>query len=198
MNIIKKFLIYTTVIISFFFISSIKVSAATPSNIYFLGDSRFVGMSKYDSNNINHLYHCEVGKGYSYLEKYISEIEHLVTEEDYIVINFGVNDLGNYEKYLVFINKISNELPCKIIYMTVNPVDELKEKSNGYNVTNIRINEFNDYLIENSNDNIYIVDANNYLSKNGFETVDGLHYTENSYKTILQYTNTYIENFDSE
>lgn len=177
--------------------SKIFVSANTPSKVYFLGDSRFVGMSQYDSNT-DHKYYCEVGKGYSYLEKYLSQIESTITQNDYLIINFGVNDLNNSEKYLELINKISSELECNIIYMTVNPVDEEKEKSNGYNVKNEKINAFNNYLVENSNKNIYMIDTNGYLCKESFQTVDGLHFTEETYKKILEYIENYIKTFKCE
>lgn len=190
----KKILVY--LILSFIIIFSIKVKVFAleeKSTIYFLGDSRFVGMKQYCEIE-NYKYYAEVGKGLSYLKQYMYEIKNKVSKNDFIIINFGVNDLNNKEEYVKFINQIEKEIPAKIIYMTVNPVEE----NSNYNVTNEKINEFNNYIVCNTNNDIYIMDTNKYLVKKGFTTNDGLHFTGETYKDILEYIETYLEYFDKE
>lgn len=162
--------------------------------VYLLGDSRFVGMSEYDLNT-NHKYYAKTSQGFKYLKKYYLEIKDTLTKNDFLIINFGVNDLTNKEKYVDFINEISKTNNCPIIYMTINPVDEILETQNRYTIKNIEIEEFNEYVAKNLNNNIYIIDTNKFLTSNNFETFDGLHYTENTYKEILNYLNNYLNNF---
>ena len=188
---IYKYPIFTLIFI--IFLANPKVFAIKNTNtIYFLGDSRFVGMQKYcDIKNCE--YYAEIGKGLTYLKSYMDDIKDSLNEDDLIIINFGVNDLGNKEEYVEFLNEIEKEIPARIIYMTINPVEENKGK---YEITNEEINEFNKYLVDNTSDNIYIMDTNKYLKENGFITTDGLHYTKETYKDILEYINLYLEYFN--
>lgn len=167
------------------------------SKIYMLGDSRFVGMQQFDSDDSSlHIYHAKVSEGYSYLTKTWNQIKDLPQKDDYIIINFGVNDLGNINKYIEFINNMTEETDAKIIFMTVNPVDEIKEASHGYTIKNSEVNDFNIKFVENCNDNIYIIDTNSYLNKEGFSTQDGIHFSKSTYEDILNYLNLYIQNFE--
>ncbi len=154
-------------------------------NYYFLGDSRSVGMSYIDTNK-NHFYTAKVGEGYKYfLDNYKSVIEKS-TKDDAIIINFGVNDLHNADKYIELINKMETETKSDIYFLTVNPVDEEKEAKNGYKIKNSDIDTFNKKLKENLNSNIKVIDSNSVLEKEGFDTVDGIHFTNNTYSKILE------------
>ena len=91
---------------------------------------------------------------------------------------------------------MTEETDAKIIFMTVNPVDEIKEASHGYTIKNSAVNDFNIKFVENCNDNIYIIDTNSYLNKEGFSTQDGIHFSKSTYEDILNYLNLYIQNFE--
>lgn len=191
-----KIIIKITIILLIlsFFIPRVK-AVENVSTIYLLGDSRFVGMNSVDDIE-NHKYYAKVGKGYDYLELYYNQIKNNLTENDFIIINYGINDLGNINKYIDFVNEISSKTPAKIIYMTVNPVNEYIESQSGYSIKNETVNDFNKKLAENLNSNIYIVDTNTYLTDNGFSTGDGIHYTQDTYKDILLYIDLYLDNFE--
>lgn len=152
-------------------------------NYVFLGDSRFVGMSNCKESNDTFI--CKVGEGYNYFCKNISNI----SENDIVIIGFGVNDLGNIDKYIELANSLTNE----VYYLTVNPVDEQKERENGYSVTNQQIDEFNNKLKANAT-NYKVIDTNSYLKQIGFSTTDGLHYDNATYIKIYEYIK---QNFQS-
>lgn len=164
-------------------------------NVFMLGDSRFVGMKSYDSDD-NHFYYAKVGEGYNYFKKTWNTVKNYVTDGDYVVINFGVNDLGNIDRYIELINQISTETNAKIIFMTVNPVDEYTESKHGYSVKNSKIDDFNKRISQETNDNVYIVNTNSYLTKNGFQSPDGVHFSKETYINILEYLNSYLDNFE--
>lgn len=145
-------------------------------NYVFLGDSRFVGMS--NCKQSNDIFICKVGEGYNYFCKNINNI----SENDIVIIGFGVNDLGNIDKYIELANSLTNE----VYYLTINPVDEQKERENGYSITNQQIDEFNNKLKENAI-NYKVIDTNSYLKQNGYSTVDGLHYDNVTYTKIYEY-----------
>lgn len=154
-------------------------------NIYFLGDSRSVGMSYIDENK-NHFYTAKVGEGYKYFSENYKSVIQKSTKDDAIIINFGVNDLGNAEKYIELINKMATETKSDIYFLTVNPVDEEKEASHGYKVKNSDIDSFNKKLKDGLSSKVTIIDSNSILKKEGFDTVDGVHYDNNTYKKILK------------
>ena len=145
-------------------------------NYVFLGDSRFVGMS--NCKQSNDIFICKVGEGYNYFCKNINNI----SENDIVIIGFGVNDLGNIDKYIELANSLTNE----VYYLTVNPADEQKERENGYSVTNQQIDEFNNKLKANAT-NYKVIDTNSYLKQIGFSTTDGLHYDNATYIKIYEY-----------
>lgn len=193
---IKKLSILFVALIILIILNPLKVLGVNnDSNIYMLGDSRFVGMKDYD-NSSNHFYYAEVGKGYKYLVETWNNMGNLPNENDYIVINFGVNDLGNIDKYIDFINQMQSETYAKIIVMTVNPVNETNEASHGYNIKNTTIDDFNRRISQETNSNIYIMDTNSFLTKNGFSSKDGIHFSSQTYENILDYCNSFIDNFE--
>ncbi len=104
-----------------------------------------------------------------------------------------VNDLYNNSNYVTYINQKANEWTkkgAKVYFVSVNPVDEVKEKQNGYSVKNSEIEKFNATLKNGLNANVNYIDTYN-LIKSNFKTTDGLHYTQGTsnliYKTICDY-----------
>lgn len=136
-------------------------------------------MSKYKTDKDTFI--CEVGQGYNY---FISNINSYNNSNKTIIIGFGVNDLYNIEKYINYVNNLSSNI--NIYFLTVNPVDEQKEKQYGYTVTNKEIINFNEKLKENAI-NYEIIDTYKYLIESGYETTDGLHYNNETYEKIYEY-----------
>ena len=98
----------------------------------------------------------------------------------------GVNGLEymNIATYLnyhakTWVDEDGNEL----YFVSVNPVNESKEASNGYSVKNSQIINFNTNIKNRLTRNIKYIDTYNSI-KGSFNTIDGLHYTNDTYKEI--------------
>lgn len=162
----------------------------------FIGDSRTVGMDKSVEDNDNEKYIAKGSMGYNYLEETAwAEFEKLVEEnsgkEINAVVNFGVNDLSNEEKYAEFINEKIKTLPdnVSVSWASVNPVKgnyvKLKE----------RIETFNEQLKTDLDSSIGYIDSYTWLMENGFSSSDGLHYSAETNKSIHDF---WVENLDKE
>ena len=152
----------------------------------FVGDSRYVGMSAYKEDTDTFI--AKNNMGYSYLEEQMSLIKQSCDKNTALIIGLGVNDLKySREKYITTINSMADAMDCKIYYMLVNPVDEKKEVSYGYSVENNTINEFNKAMKAELTSDVHIIDTYSYLQSQGYVTVDGLHYDNDTYKLIYDY-----------
>lgn len=151
------------------------------NKLVMIGDSRTVGMQT-AVNKENVVYIAEVGEGYNLLESKKTEIENYASDSNKVLVfNLGVNDLVNIDKYINFYKElINNNSSAHIYFMSINPVDEAKEASNGYSVKNSDIDNFNNKL-KSSFSNKY-VDINSSIQ---FDTSDGLHYSNETYEEIL-------------
>lgn len=155
----------------------------------FIGDSRTVGMCQ--SVSIGSNADCtiaEVGKGYQWLSSsdILGKIKSKLTEHpnSYVAINMGVNDVGNVNSYAKLYNDLANTYPkAKIVAISVNPVNDSKAKSYGYYVTDSQVVNFNNSLKSQLNNSIYYCDVYSKIINN-FDTTDGLHYTNDTYKKI--------------
>lgn len=158
---------------------SIKEVVFEEKKLLFTGDSRFVGMKDLSDGEI---FFAESGKGFPYFCSLQDSIKN--ENIDIIVVGFGVNDLYNVKKYVEYLN--NNPFSADVYFLTVNPVDEYTEKKYGYTITNKDIDEFNSYIKESA---VYykVLDTNSYLNSIGFETKDGLHYTDETYQNIYEY-----------
>ncbi len=147
-----------------------------------------------------------ISKGGASLEWFedeaMKDAYNLLDNDDYltynIVVNMGVNDIQYTDDYLESADKYFNNYlklaeyssKIKLYIMSVNPIIEKKlNKSQPQNVrTNKKIEKFNKVLVKDiskaDKDNIYYCDANRNLR---FGTDDGLHYTRNTNKEILNY-----------
>ncbi len=149
----------------------------------FIGDSRFVGMNNAVSMDDNYECIAKVGAGYDWLiSTAIPALEELVSsdtevDECVIVLGLGVNDTYNIDEYIDAYNELLSEYTVYVV--SVNPVEEGSEF-----VSNGQIRSFNDKLLELDID---YIDCYSYLIDTGFETVDGVHYTADTYKKIYYY-----------
>lgn len=156
------------------------------TGIIFIGDSRTVGMNKACgiSNNENEFVVARVGQGYNYLvNEALPEVESIRQQNELIdewiyVINLGVNDLGNVDKYKEKYEEIAKDSSVKVYIESVNPV------KNYPTVSNEQIENINN-TFKHINNTSYI-DVYNYLLENGFETADGLHYKPSTSEIIYK------------
>ena len=165
----------------------------TYNKIVLIGDSRFYGQSSYNFENSKTTYIAKSGEGLNFLKNSNSKIKSLDSSSTAFVINLGVNDLYNINNYISYINSLAISLNGKIYYLSVNPVDEQVEARNGYSVKNSQIDDFNK-KIKSGLKNVTYLDSNSYLKRNGFNTVDGVHYTKDTYQKISNFITKNIKN----
>ena len=186
--------------------------------IIFVGDSRteymknvLNGMGQTAIQNIKFV--CAEGQGLSWFQTTgYSQICSLIknsTNSIYspktaVIFNFGVNDLGNYEKYVEFYNSIEPVLTnkgCKLYFMSVNPVNRKMLASAGRgDRSEAKLRAFNTYMKAHLAPEYTYIDMYSYLKSTGYGYCsnkytssgsddsqyidDGLHYTSKTYKHI--------------
>ena len=103
-----------------------------------------------------------------------------------VVFAFGINDLGNIASYISYYNALMKEFPdTEFYFLSVNPVDEELASDKGYSVKNSAIKKFNTKL--KSAFGTKYIDTYTYLTKNKFSTIDGIHYTPDTYLELYNY-----------
>lgn len=170
--------------------ASAYTAAEAENLLIYMGDSRIAGMMSSITNK-SITYIAQSGAGYSWLvDSAIPELANKIEGKKFIVLAFGVNDLGNAANYLTKYQELKDTYPNVNIYiMSVNPVDEAKEAENGYTVTNESIENFNETMKNSFGENYIDVYAQ---IKDNFETEDGVHYTTETYKKIHKIVINYI------
>lgn len=164
-----------------------KVVKVFKGEYIFVGDSRMVGMQQAAASS-DTLYIAKVGQGYSWLKstggvklRYYLQANPKVK----VILALGVNDLGNSASYISYYKKLIKDFPkTQFSILSVNPVDEAKAKKNGYTVKNRSIEAFNRkmYLAFRTR----YVNTYKDLKKDGFQTRDGIHYTNETYQELNQ------------
>lgn len=153
----------------------------------FVGDSRTVGMHNAflkdgyeDSCTCSFI--AKSGEGFYWLyNDGITELEEALHADPYatVIFNLGVNDLEEAEQYISFYNELFSIYHDPSFYiMSVNPVND--EKCSG--ASNAEIEAFNEKMQEEFPDQY--LDCYDYLLEHGFETADGLHYSNDTYRNI--------------
>ncbi len=161
----------------------------------FVGDSRTVGMSM-SVKDSKTAYIGKVGEGYNWMKstadakvkKYLSYNPKLN-----VIFGFGVNDLGNVQKYISYYKSMITAYPnAKFYIMAINPVNDKTIRSyyRRTTVNNTKIRDFNKKVYSALKSNY--INTFYYLCKNGFDTVDGLHYTSATYKKIYNYVRAVV------
>lgn len=166
--------------------------------VFFLGDSRTVGMEQalsaggYDLTC--HTFLAKVGKGYSWLVTQSRTLEDFEHSPQIIIINLGVNDLGNCGKYQQLYDTYLDSCwqNCPVYIVSVNPVC-----SPCHSVSNAQIERFNESMQDWINEEnasapaeafpIRYIDTYSYLQETGFSSSDGLHYSAATYLRIYDY-----------
>lgn len=141
----------------------------------YVGDSRTQGIqSQLNKNNITYI--AESGKGYYwFVETAKNELSAYISADTqkFVVINLGLNDLGNNDQYINIYNTIiPNYKNVNFYFVSVNPVNEELANLNGYNVNNSQIEIFNQKL---SSTFVNYIDVYSQI-KDDFVTSDGIHY----------------------
>ncbi len=152
--------------------------------LVFVGDSRTVQLEKAVGTS-DKAYIAKVGEGYNWFQSTaLSEIPHYAGNGTTMIINFGVNDLANANKYIRLINNNIDDwinAGITVYYAAVTPVGE------GATVSNAQIESFNNKMREELDPRIQWIDGYTYLSQTGFSTPDGLHYNSDTYRNLYSY-----------
>lgn len=161
----------------------------------FCGDSRTVLMSQ-TINHPEHGYVAKSGNGYLWFRSTgMGELQELLNKNPRanVILNFGVNDVGNCSKYISLYQDLFKMYPMARFYIaSVNPVDdinypEIKERHK----STAEVEAFNKKM-KAAFPTRYI-DTYSYLKKIGFETIDGVHYSDQTYWDIYNYIMTQIK-----
>lgn len=175
-------------------------SGNTKSNkVVFIGDSRTVQMyaylngtwsgANYSSGGVHEvgsdIYVAEGAKGLAWMKDTgIPAAKKYFVKGNAIVILMGVNDLSNAENYITYVNKNAASWKSNgssLYFVSVNPCQ------GSYSNLNSSITTFNSKLKSGLDSSVGWIDTNSYLTKNGFNTTDGLHYDEATYRAIHDY-----------
>lgn len=157
------------------------VTAAVQAHSFiFVGDSRTIGMR--DAVNDACVYIGAEGEGYEWFaDAGLAALDEQLAGDprQNVILNLGVNDPKNISLYIDLYRSLPDRYPDTSFYiLSVNPLVD----SENFNTTNKMISLFNATMQSAFPDNY--LDSFSYLEKIGFETVDGLHYTEKTYQAI--------------
>lgn len=166
--------------------------AFVPQQYIMVGDSRFVGMQQ-AVGDAGCVWIGQVSAGLDWFANTaVPEIDAVVGDGSVIIINMGVNDLGNVWGYLDILNqKVPQwlEKGAVVYYMSVNPVE-----SHPY-ISNDDIANFNNILYNNMPPEVGWIETYSYLLEYGYGTQDGVHFDTGTYQTIFYYTMEVLAGF---
>ena len=151
-------------------------------HVIFVGDSRTVGMGKAEAHVSDRCaYIGESGEGYRWFIEYGIDLmdEAIRTWPDSpVVFNLGVNDCDHIHEYLEVYHEIEKAYPdTSFYYMSVNPVTE-----DSPHVPMSDILDFNRLL--KAEFPWQYIDTCSKMLHDGFEDVDGVHYSGDEYRRI--------------
>lgn len=164
-------------------------------NIIFIGDCRVSNLKKLESNeNSEDVCYYISSKKANYkwfrdvaIPKAQSIMDKNVYTKFRVVINLGLFDTKNEEKYVKLFKSLASDKwsKHKIYALSLNPIDEAQmEQSKIYSrkTTNTsKIKEFNLNLakdIGSDISNLKYVNTNGSIINNGYKTIDGINYDE--------------------
>lgn len=182
-----------------------KVKKIKDKKVIIVGDSRmeYIEIDKEIDIPFNFEFVAKSGMKIAWFkDEALDRVKDILKDNDYkydIVINMGVNDLNDEEydgddiadKYFDLYLKLAQDNPDVNVYiLSVNPIDEKKinEHWSTNNRTTSEIRTFNKEvqarLKEENMDNMFYCDSYHDLK---FETDDGLHYTQDTNREIINY-----------
>ena len=185
-------------------------TASSYDRIYFVGDSRMVdtklALGGLVPSNVQFVAKGQQGlswlksTGYKELLRAVSKQSR--TARKAVVVNLGVNDLGNADAYVTYMQTIAKNLKrynCKMYYLSVNPVNTaMIKKAGAGNRTQAQVDAFNTKIYRSlcsgrNRSFRYINTCTNLLKKGWISNrhnagiYDGLHYSNATYLKIFDY-----------
>lgn len=166
----------------------------TAAGIVFIGDSRMVTLKTAVENNLGVCPAAVIAKNGSRYEWFhdsaIPQANAIIGDGSKVVINMGVNDLSDADKYAEDLNfwaAVWTARGAQVYYASVNPV-----WANSHGITEERVNLFNSRLQSRLTGQIIWLDSHSYLMQSGVHATDGLHYKDDTNLVLYQYYMTMI------
>lgn len=154
----------------------------------FIGDSRTVQLSQaVDAGDGVHFI-AESSMGYYWFaDEAVPQLEQMLSDDPDkhydIIIAMGVNDINNISLYLSKYDELAIRYPQQnFYYMSVNPIND----SPTINCTTKQIQSFNSTLASCYPERY--IDIYSLLKEHGFDSADGLHYDNDTYRFIFDET----------
>ncbi len=168
--------------------ASASVSADS-KKVIIIGDSRAQEMHDV-TGDAGCLWSYKIGSGYEWMvSEGVPAVEGSIGENSAVVIMLGVNDVIDsfrISMYADYINQKAaewKELGAETFYVSILPVDD----SRSVTEHNVDIDYWNIRIQQLLSDDVIYMDVSGALGGN-FGTVDGLHYTADTYQTIFDLT----------
>ena len=171
--------------------------------VVFIGDSRTVGMYLAVTGKVadelggigdykGNIWAAKVGMGYEWMKSTgVPSVDWCITDTTAVVVTMGVNDVGGdygAQDYIDYLNDraaVWTSRGAYVYYVSVNPV-----KAPVGNVTNEKIDAWNEAIQEGLSGDITYIDTNTQL-QGQFNFSDSLHYTNETnlriYEEIRQF-----------
>ena len=159
------------------------------ARIIWVGDSRFVGMQyAINGGSAKDVFVAQGSMGYNWMvNTAIPAVNSQLREGDVIVVNLGVNGFGAEEYYHALNQtKATDWKDHRVIFMSVNPIDDQKAIANNYYVTNAQVIDFNSKMRANLEDIEYMDTYSLVYEDLASNTADGVHYTVSTYNMIYE------------
>lgn len=173
-------------------------------NTLFIGDSLTVGMNEAVSLEDKGATVCaKVGRTISEAEDSVYNL----TNYDRVVIGIGTNNYGSdseifANQYRELISIVKKNNPDAEIYANTIPgVNDSKAESNGYYITNSKVDSKNNIIKEIAQaEDVLCLDINEYLGNLSIDdTRDGLHLRNNVYEKWFAFMeSSFIQNVEME
>lgn len=178
-----------------------QIQAAAAANqpvgaagIVFIGDSRMVTLKEAVEKNLGACPAAVIAKNGSRYEWFhdtgIPQADKIIGNGSRVVINMGVNDLSDADKYAQQVNAwaaVWTARGATVYYASVNPV-----YANDYGITEERVELFNARLKSQLIPQVIWLDSHTYLIQHGVHAKDGLHYKDDTNLVLFNYYMTMI------
>ena len=158
------------------------LEASINQSYILIGDSRTKGMNQATgaSQSSQITVFAEVSMGYSWMVEEALPAAAGISCYNYVIL-LGVTDLTNIDRYPEKYRELIS-MGVSLTLVTIGPVEEGK---GGYSIKNSQIEDFNARLYEV--EGAKVLDLYTYMQQNGFSTLDGVHYTDETYYMILRF-----------
>ncbi len=167
-----------------------------------MGDSRFVGLSQAVSTQPNDVFISKGAMAYDWFsEEGIPQLMQELSKDPcrIVIINFGLNDCANntagwqeyfVEDYVNTINQLTAIYPeTRFCFASVGLIDGDYNTGRGYKLAMSQVNLF----VDEFNLQMYTdcladyIDLSEYLVRDGYTTVDGVHFDRATNQKIYNY-----------